>query len=68
MAWSPVRKFGGYQIVGSTAWKNVVVSAGEEGKSGHDAPSKEDRAQAIKTAEAHAPVNPMEFFEHGHDC
>lgn len=63
-SWSPVARFGGYQIADSTvgAWKPTPESM-------VPLPTQQEAASTNQSAARQAvPVNPMAFFEHGHDC
>jgi hypothetical protein len=68
--WSPVNRFGGYQLpVGSLAWEptpesRIPLPAHLQAGAGPARPHLAPAAAGV----VHAAVNPMLFFEHGHDC
>jgi len=66
--WSPVKRFGGYQLTSTRAWTATTDSL--KPLSDHSAASGPAAAHLAPNhvGLAHAPVNPMHFFEHGHDC
>jgi predicted amidohydrolase YtcJ len=77
-SWSPVRKFGGYQITGSKAWTPVPDPSSPDPQSSStpvDSGTKitptsyEKHSSDKRNAGQHEqPVDPSKFFQHGEDC
>jgi len=70
-SWSPVNYFGGYQIKGSTAWNHQGHEPAIRGTT--DTASIKQHLHSggnpqHRSATNTAPINPEEFFMHGHDC
>jgi hypothetical protein len=71
--WSPVARFGGYQIgeqVGKGAWKVQADSDNVARAAKADPNSQVQGASSSSSVAgpAHASIAPASFFEHGHDC
>ena len=69
VSWSPVRRFGGYQLSGSTAWPTEAAGTVPVAVAGQSKGASY-RADSTVTHLSHAggAVNPTEFFTAGHDC
>lgn len=68
-SWSPVARFGGYQIAGSTAWAR---QADPSTPSAAAVAESTDSVATNPTAGSQTTfdpiIRPATFFEHGHDC
>ena len=64
--WSPVRFYGGYQLLSSSAWPADTTQPAPLGAQSAASDKVAQRGGCGRVEVA--PANPLEFFQHGHDC
>ena len=67
-SWSPVRKYGGYQLAGSTAWPAAAQDTAPVGEHASFIKGDGARLQQVLDSQTMQSPNPTEFFTAGHDC